>query len=83
MPSTLLKINEEAFDKGQSQGPLTHTGWGVSGRLGLCSVVQREKKSDTETKTNDFNLTGNDSHGTGLLDTLSLWNRASRRPNIS
>lgn len=64
MPSTLLKINKEAFDKGQSQGPLIHTGWGVSGRLGLCSVVQR-RKPYTETKTNDFNLIGNDSHGTG------------------
>lgn len=64
MPSTLLKINEEAFDKGQSQDPLTHTGWGVSGRLGLYLAIER-RKSYIETKTNEFNLIDNNSCGTG------------------
>lgn len=44
MPSTLLKINEEAFDKGQSQGPLTHTGCRVSHGGWACAYC-REKKA--------------------------------------
>lgn len=65
MPSTLLKIKEEAFDKGQSQGPLTHRMQGVSGRSGLCSAEER-RKLYIETKTNDFNVIGDYSQGTVL-----------------
>lgn len=65
MPSTLVKINEEAFDKGQSQGPLMHTGRGGCLREAGLVLLYGEKKAYPETKPDDFNLVGNDSHGTG------------------